>query len=109
MYENLMQLKHYPRDEVIDLSLTMSVATDVFGVQQTIQLVPNGADVDVTGDNRLIYIANFADYMLNKRTAAQTQAFIKGLRKVIPAELLTYFYPHEIQLLITGGLNEIDI
>lgn len=42
MYENLMMLKHYPRQEVEDLSLTMSVANDLFGVQETIQLVPNG-------------------------------------------------------------------
>jgi hypothetical protein len=32
MYENLMVLKHYPREEVEDLSLTMSIAMDVFGV-----------------------------------------------------------------------------
>jgi hypothetical protein len=70
VYENLMMLKQYPRDEVEDLCLTMSIANDVFGVQETIQLIPNGAEVDVTADNRLIYIANFADYMLNKRTAA---------------------------------------
>merc|ERR1711871_398955 len=99
-----MMLKQYPKQDVEDLCLTMSMANDVFGVQETIQLIPNGSEVDVTGDNRLIYIANFADYMLNKRTAAQTGAFIKGLIKVIPADLLTYFYPHEIQLLITGGL-----
>ena len=92
-----------------DLGLTMTILVDSFGVQEEIELVPNGREVPVTAENRLIYIVKYANYMLNTRTLQQTRAFIGGLRKVIPAEALSYFYPHEIQLLITGGLNEIDI
>lgn len=47
--------------------------------------------------------------MLNLRTAVLTQAFVRGLRKVIPQEFLSYFFPDEIQLLISGGLNAINM
>jgi hypothetical protein len=65
--------------------------------------------VPVTAENRLIYIVKRANYVLNIRTKEQTNAFIRGLLKVIPKDSLSYFYPHEIQLLLTGGMNEIDI
>ena len=32
-----------------------------------------------------------------------------GMHEVIEPELLSMFFPDEIQLLISGGLNEIDI
>ena len=34
---------------------------------------------------------------------------MQGLHEVIDPELLSMFFPEEIQLLISGGLNEIDI
>ena len=46
---------------------------------------------------------------MNKRTAELNQAFVRGLRKVIPQEYLSYFFPDEIQLLISGGLNSINM
>jgi ubiquitin-protein ligase E3 C len=47
--------------------------------------------------------------MLNIKTKAQIAAFVRGFRKVIPAEGLSYFYPDEIQLLLSGSSNEINI
>ena len=52
---------------------------------------------------------NKANYVLNLRTAVLTQAFVRGMRKVIPQEYLSYFFPDEIQLLISGGLNSINM
>jgi len=45
---------------------------------------------------------HYADYMLNKKTKRQTQAFIQGVHSVISQQQLSYFFPDEIQMLITG-------
>jgi hypothetical protein len=58
--------------------------------------VPGGANIPVTNENRLFYIMNKANYVLNLRTAVLTQAFVRGMRKVIPQEYLSYFFPDEI-------------
>ena len=49
------------------------------------------------------------DYLLNSRTSEQTKAFAKGLQNVFPENYLSYFFPDEVELLISGGMNEIDI
>ena len=51
----------------------------------------------------------YANYILNKKDGNQTKAFAAGMHEVIDPELLTMFFPDEIQLLISGGLNEIDV
>jgi hypothetical protein len=65
--------------------------------------------MSVTGENRQIYIAKYANYMLNLRTREQTRAFVEGLRSVLPEKSLDLFFPDEIQKLISGGHNEISI
>lgn len=35
--------------------------------------------------------------------------FTAGLNEVIDTDILNMFFPDEVQLLISGGLNEIDI
>lgn len=51
----------------------------------------------------------YANFLLNKKDGAQTKAFVEGMHEVIDPQLLSMFFPDEIQLLISGGLNEIDI
>ena len=34
---------------------------------------------------------------------------MKGLRSVFPEDYMSMFFPNEIQLLISGGINDIDI
>ena len=46
----------------------MAVTQDNFGVSETISLVPNGENVEVTNENKLAYIMYYANYMLNTRT-----------------------------------------
>jgi len=55
------------------------------------------------------YVTHYANYILNKKDGEQCKAFMQGLHSVIDPELLSMFFPDEIQLLISGGLNEIDV
>ena len=68
LYENLLHIKYYDAGNVQDLGLTMAVTQDNFGVSETISLVPNGENVEVTNENKLAYIMYYANYMLNTRT-----------------------------------------
>ena len=87
----------------------MTTAVDQFGVSQEIELIPNGAHISVTNGNRPIYIMHLVNYLLNLRTYEQTKAFVRGLQSVFPEDYLGYFFPDEVELLISGGINEIDI
>ena len=55
LYNNLMFLKNYEGDAE-DLCLTFTVANDDFGGSREIPLVPNGANVPVTDENKRRYI-----------------------------------------------------
>ena len=74
----------------------MTVAENNLGVSEEVELMKNGGDIPVTSDNRLFYISSYSNYMLNVRTASQVQAFTRGMKRVIPAELTGYFFPDEI-------------
>lgn len=108
-YDNLMQVKYYEDSPVEDLGLTMTVAQDIFGESQEIQLLPNGANVPVTNENRLVYIILYANWLLNGRIREQVSNFVRGMRSVFSEEYFSIFFPDEIDNLISGGKNEIDI
>jgi hypothetical protein len=79
LYENLIMVKYYNESPVEDLGLTMSITESEFGVAKQVPLVPFGDQIPVTNENRHLYIAKYADYMLNKRTREQTRAFVSGI------------------------------
>ena len=87
----------------------MTISENQSGQVVEVELIPGGTDIEVSNENKLFYIVSKANYILNYRAANLTKAFVIGLRKVIPQEHLNYFFPDEIQLLISGGLNFIDV
>lgn len=107
LYENLLNVKYYDGN-LEDLGLTMTTAVDQFGVSKEIDLVPNGSNISVTKDNCPMYIMYLVNFLLNKRAYEQTKAFVKGMQSVFPEDYLSYFFPDEIELLISGGINQID-
>jgi hypothetical protein len=109
LYENLMQVKYFENAPVESLGLTMTVAQDTFGVSQEIELVPNGANVPVTNENRLLYIMLYATWLMSGRIKEQATYFVRGMRSVFSEEFFSIFFPDEIETLISGGLSEINI
>ena len=108
VYDNLMFVKYYDGD-IEDMCLYMNQTDNKFGKDQTVNLVPGGSEIPVINENKMQYIRLFANYILNKREGEQSKAFSEGMHMVIDPELLHMFFPDEIQLLISGGRNEIDI
>ncbi|XP_042213682.1 ubiquitin-protein ligase E3C-like isoform X2 [Homarus americanus] len=105
---NLLYLKTYQGD-VLDLGLDFTVLNSDLGQNTIEELVPNGANVAVTNENRIEYIYRMADYKLNKQIAKQSQAFKKGVADVVPLEWLQMFDWRELQMLISGASVPIDL
>ncbi len=80
-------LKHDYRDDMgigENLGLTFSTTEDILGDKVNKNLVPNGSNLGVTHASRHKYIFLLADYKLNRLLEAQSQAFLRGLKRVIP-------------------------
>ena len=58
LYNNLMFLKTFDGDAE-DLCLSFIVANEDFGSNREIELIPNGANIDVTNSNKHHYIGKF--------------------------------------------------
>jgi len=92
-------------DDVEYLYLDFTTAVRVFGETQTVELMPGGADVDVTNDNREQYLLLLVKYILFDRIAPQLAMLLRGFYEVIPPNLLSIFDNNELELLICGLPN----
>ena len=108
LYKNLAYVKHYDRD-VSDLGLTFSVDEDFMGEIVTHELVAGGRTLAVTNENRINYIHLMAHFRMHTQIREQTAAFIRGFRSVIRPDWLSMFSPPELQRLISGDNNPIDL
>merc|ERR1712232_879445 len=108
LYKNLMFLKTYDGD-VEDLGLTFTVTDTAYGASREIPLLSGGDEMPVTNRTRLIYIHTVADYYLNKQVKQQSDAFLRGLLDIIPAQWIQMFNEPELQVLISGSVAPIDV
>lgn len=114
LYAGLLYIKNYPGNVEEDFSLNMTINDNIplpGGGEKTVEreLIPNGANVPVTNENRLIYISRVARYRLQMQSAAQTKAFLKGLSSIIQPSWLSMFNQAELQTLIGGAASSINI
>ncbi|KAH7036726.1 E3 ubiquitin-protein ligase NEDD4 [Macrophomina phaseolina] len=116
LYQGLLKLKNYPGNVEEDLSLYFTI-TDVIrkdprtGRQITVtrELIPDGANIPVTNENRLVYISYVARHRLQIQPHAQTAAFLRGLSTMISPSWLSMFNQSELQTLIGGTSSSIDV
>jgi len=107
MYQSLMMIKNHKGD-VKDLDLTFITDTNLLGVSEETELIPNGRQIIVDNSNRIRYIHLVADHKLNIQTRKQTSAFVQGLADVIPLEFLKLFSVSELRQLVHGD-QHIDL
>jgi len=108
LYKGLIALKDY-QGNVEDLSLNFTVTEDDFGLSREVPLVPGGADVTVTNENRMRYILLTSHYKLNTSSAKQCEAFFRGLSEIVPERFLRLFNQQELRVLVGGVEQEIDV
>lgn len=113
LYQGMLRLKDYPGDvSELDISFTINDQISLPGEPVktvTRNLIPNGDNVLVTNDNRLLYISYVARHRLVAQSAVQTNAFLRGLREMIRPSWLSMFNQIELQRLVGGDSSEIDI
>jgi ubiquitin-protein ligase E3 C len=113
LYQGLLQLKNYPGN-VEDFSLDFTIADTVSMPGEptrtvTRDLLPNGSNISVTNENRVLYISGVARHRLHGQPFHQTRAFLRGLGDIINPSWLSMFNQNELQTLIGGDSSEIDV
>lgn len=107
LYSGLNSLKSYTGN-VSDLNLTFTIDEREFGVTRAVDLLPNGASIPVTRENRLRYIYLCANYKLNVQLETQCSAFFEGLRDLIEPSWLKFLSAAELSVLLSGVTQEVD-
>lgn len=90
------------------LEMTFSTDDNIFGEVKTIDLKPNGQNIEVTDENKDEYVNLITEWRIQKRVEEQFNAFITGFNELIPPELVNVFDERELELLI-GGIADIDV
>lgn len=105
-FKSLKWILDNPIDGCLDL--TFSAEMDEFGVTKVVDLKPFDRNVKVTDNNKGEYVRLVTDLKMTQEILNQISAFLKGFRSLIPAELVSIFNDHELELLISG-LPTIDV
>ncbi|KAK9869663.1 hypothetical protein WA026_003411 [Henosepilachna vigintioctopunctata] len=108
LYRNLLYLRDYTGD-VTDLGLDFTTVYNDLGETKVFELKPNGRNIQVTNENRLEYIQRLAELKLNTQLKRQCVAFREGLDSVVPLLWLKLFNHNELQVIIGGDTQEIDL
>lgn len=90
------------------LDLTFSAEDERFGELITVDLKPNGRDIEVTNENKKEYVELITEWRIYKRVEEQFKSFMDGFNELIPEDLVNVFDERELELLI-GGIAEIDV
>ncbi|XP_065358862.1 E3 ubiquitin-protein ligase Nedd-4 isoform X2 [Calliphora vicina] len=104
-YNSLMWIKE---NDPRQLELTFCVDEDIFGQKSQHELKGEGANIDVTNENKDEYIKLVIEWRFVARVKEQMTAFLDGFGSVIPLNLIKIFDEHELELLMCG-IQNIDV
>lgn len=108
LYRSLLFLKDYQGD-LQQLGLYFIVANNEYGEQDEVELIPGGKDTPVTNANVIKYIHYVANHRLNSQIRPQSSHFLMGFQLLIKTEWIDMFNEHELQILISGSHEGMDI
>ncbi|KAI6238131.1 HECT-type E3 ubiquitin transferase [Aphelenchoides fujianensis] len=92
---------HECRIEELGLTFVVNPPSAVFQYDEH-ELIPNGANTDVTIDNIELYLGKCVDFYLNSGIRQQVKAFREGFDSVFPLRSLKMLTPYEVQKLLSG-------
>lgn len=72
-------------------------------------MLPGGRDMQVTNENVIKFIHLMANHHLNSQIRNQSSYFLRGFRQLIQSDWLDMFNEHELQLLISGSTEGMDV
>ncbi|KAK1317093.1 E3 ubiquitin-protein ligase UPL6 [Acorus calamus] len=97
------------KGDVSELELYFVVINNEYGEQTESELLPGGKDRRVTNDNVRLFIHLVAEYRLNYQIRNQSSYFSRGFQLLIQKEWIDLFNEHELQLLISGSSEHMDL
>ncbi|KAK8471005.1 hypothetical protein PHAVU_003G118500 [Phaseolus vulgaris] len=108
LYRHLIFLKHYKGD-ISELELYFVIVNNEYGEQTEEELIPGGRNLRVTNENVITFIHLVANHRLNFQIRQQSSHFLRGFERLIPKDWIDMFNEHELQLLISGSVDSLDI
>ncbi|KAI8963410.1 HECT-domain-containing protein [Daldinia sp. FL1419] len=105
----LRQLLDYEGDVQSTFCLDFVVEVEKYGTRVRVPLCPGGESKMVTNTNRREYVDLYVRYLLDTSVSRQFEPFKRGFFTVCAGNALTLFKPEEIELLIRGSDEALDI
>ncbi|KAI5389557.1 hypothetical protein KIW84_075011 [Lathyrus oleraceus] len=108
LYRHLIFLKRYEGD-ISELELYFVIPNNEYGEQTEEELLPGGKNLRVTNENVITFIHLVANHRLNSQIRQQSSHFLRGFQQLIQKDWIDMFNEHELQLLISGSLDSLDV
>ncbi|KAK7417176.1 putative E3 ubiquitin-protein ligase [Neonectria punicea] len=105
----LRQLLEYEGDVETTFCLDFVIETERYGNAVQVPLCPGGERIPVTSSNRRDYVDLYIRYILDVAVTRQFEPFKRGFYTVCGGNALSLFRPDEIELLVRGSDEELDI
>jgi E3 ubiquitin-protein ligase HECTD2 len=105
----LQRLLDCDGDVVPSFGLTFHIDVDRYGAAESVPLCPGGMTKPVTNANRREYVALYVQHLLETSVARQFDPFKRGFYTVCGGNALSLFRPEEIELLIRGSDEALDV
>ncbi|PHH86397.1 hypothetical protein CDD83_10312 [Cordyceps sp. RAO-2017] len=105
----LRQLLEYEGDVEQTFSLDFVVDMERYGIVVQVPLCPGGERKSVTNSNRREYVELYVHHVLDTAVARQFEPFKRGFYTVCGGNAFSLFMPEEIELLVRGSDEAMDI
>ena len=105
----LRQLLEFEGDVQSTFCLDFVIEVDKYGTRHRVPLLPGGESRMVTNSNRREYVDLYVRYLLDVSVSRQFEPFKRGFFTVCAGNALSLFRPEEIELLVRGSDEPLDI
>lgn len=105
----LHQLLDFEGDVESTFCLDFVIDTEKYGTTVQVPLCPGGERKPVTNGNRREYVELYVRYLLDTAVTRQFEPFKRGFYTVCGGNAFSLFRPEEIELLIRGSDEALDI
>ncbi|KAL8771220.1 MAG: hypothetical protein Q9194_004961 [Teloschistes cf. exilis] len=106
----LQQLLEYDGDDVEETFChDFVIESERYGQSVQVPLCPNGEQTALTNYNRAEFVKLYVKYLLDTSVWRQFEPFKRGFFSVCGGNALSLFRPEEIELLIRGSADPLDV
>ncbi len=105
----LRQLLDFEGDVESTFCLDFAIDVDKYGSTEKVALCPGGEKRAVTNASRREYVELYTRYILDTAVTRQFEPFKRGFYTVCGGNALSLFSPEEIELLVRGSDEPLDI